>query len=190
MPVVELHILEGYDAADKARLGTALTNAVRSVVPAAPDLVTVMIHEMPAADYYRGGQTRTPARSKPDPIEIVKTYLSAMEARDLETARSLLAPGFEMVFPGTQPMTTLEELIAWSAPRYKHVAKRFEGFETLQSHGEAAVVYCRGTLHGVDHDGRAFDAIRFVDRFEIVGDKLSRQDVWNDMAEKRAGALT
>ncbi|MGB1034547.1 MAG: 4-oxalocrotonate tautomerase, partial [Primorskyibacter sp.] len=47
-------------------------------------------------------------------------------------------------------------------------------------------VYCRGTLSGEWPDGTAFDAIRFIDRFEIVGDKITKQDVWNDIAETRA----
>ena len=47
MPIVELHVLEGYDSTEKQRLGEAITDAVRFVVPAAPDLVTVIIHDMP-----------------------------------------------------------------------------------------------------------------------------------------------
>ena len=48
MPIVQLHVLEGYTKDDKQRLGEALTDAVRLVVPATPELVTVMISDMPA----------------------------------------------------------------------------------------------------------------------------------------------
>ncbi|MDQ2092934.1 nuclear transport factor 2 family protein [Rhodalgimonas zhirmunskyi] len=188
MPIVELHVLEGYDPQEKQRLGEALTNAVRFVVPAAPELVTVMIHDMPAHDYYRGGARRAPAPARPDPAGLVREFLSTMEARDLEKARAMLAEGFTMTFPGTGPMETLEQLIDWSRPRYKFVTKTYEGFDAMQGAGDAAVVYCRGTLQGEYLDGSAFEGIRFIDRFEVSDGKLTRQDVWNDMAEVKANA--
>ena len=33
--------------------------------------------------------------------------------------------------------------------------------------------------------GAPFDGIRFIDRLETKGAKLTRQDVWNDMGEMR-----
>jgi len=188
MPIVELHVLEGYSPEEKQRLGEALTDAVRFVVPAVPELVTVMIHDMPAQNYYRGRTQRNPAPGRPDPAKIVTDYLAAMEARDLDAARAMLGDGFTMTFPGTAPMTTLEELIEWSKPRYKFVAKTYDGFDAMQSAGSAAIVYCRGTLQGEYHDSTAFDGIRFIDRFEVEEGKITRQDVWNDMAEVKANA--
>lgn len=188
MPIVELHVLEGYDASAKQRLGAALTDAVRLVVPTAPDLVTVMIHDLPAENYYRGRTQRSPAPAKEDPAEIVRAFLAAMQARDLDTAQGFLANGFKMQFPGAAPMTTLQELIAWAQPRYRFVTKTYEGFDTMQSAAEAAIVYCRGTLAGEWPDGTPFDTIRFIDRFEVVDGKLTQQDVWNDIAETRARA--
>ncbi|MCA0873895.1 tautomerase family protein [Seohaeicola saemankumensis] len=186
MPIVELHVLEGYSSEEKQRLGQSITDAVRFVVPAAADLVTVMIHDMPADNYYRGRLQRSPAPARPDPVQIVKDYLAAMEARELDAARVMLCDGFAMTFPGTTPMHTLEELIEWSRPRYKYVTKTYEGFDALQSAGDEAIVYCRGTLKGEYHDGSTFDGIRFIDRFEIIDGKITKQDVWNDMAEVRA----
>jgi 4-oxalocrotonate tautomerase family enzyme len=188
MPIVELHVLEGYDAEEKQRLGEAMTQAVRFVVPAAPEVVTVMIHDMPTGNYYRGGSQRSPAPARPDPARIVKGYLAAMEARELDKARAFLGDGFTMTFPGTAPMGTLEELIDWSKPRYKFVTKNYDGFDAMQSAGDAAIVYCRGTLRGEYHDDSTFEGIRFIDRFEIEDGKITRQDVWNDMAEVRAQA--
>lgn len=183
MPVVELHLIKGYSADDRQRLCTALTNAVRFVVPAPPEAVTVMIHEMDAASYMRGGVAKTPAPAQPSPSQIVQDYLSAMEARDLGRAKGFLGDGFQMVFPGTDPMTTLDELIAWSQPRYNFVKKTYEGYDEMQSTSTAAVVYCRGTLYGEWPDGTPFDGIRFIDRFEVTNGKITRQDVWNDIAE-------
>ena len=67
MPIVELHILEGYDPDSKRRLGEGLTDAVRFVVPAAPEAITVMIHEMPEPHYYRGRTTRRGASCRQRP---------------------------------------------------------------------------------------------------------------------------
>ncbi len=187
MPIIEAHLIAGYDAEAKARLGRALTGAVRQVIPAALEAVTVMIREVPQADYLRGGEHRQPAPPEPDPVALVRGFLSAMEARDLESARAFLADGFTMHFPGQPPMHTLEELVAWSKPRYRSVAKSYDGFDVTATE-TAVVVYAFGTLHGEWLDGTAFSGIRFIDRFEVVAGRFTRQDVWNDMGETLAAA--
>lgn len=188
MPVVQVHLLQGYDAEQKTRLGKALTDAIRFVVPAAPEAITVMLHEMEKADYMRGGTSRDPAPALPNPAGVVRAYLASMEARDLDAAQAMLAEGFTMTFPGTAPMATLQELIDWAKPRYRFVTKTYDGFDAMQSDGDAALVYCRGTLAGEWPDGTPFGGIRFIDRFELVGGRITRQDVWNDIAETKAQA--
>jgi len=145
MPIVEAHILQGYDAGEKRRLTGALTDAIRFVVPAPDEAITVMLHEYPAESYARGGITRDPAPALPDPAALVLDYLGAMQARELTQAQAMLA---------------------------------------FHANG-AAVVYTRGTLAGAWPDGAAFSGIRFIDRFEVTGGKITRQDVWNDIAEVR-----
>jgi 4-oxalocrotonate tautomerase family enzyme len=174
MPVLEIHLLEGYGAEDKARLGRALTDTVRSIVPAAPEAVTVMMHELPTSDYYRGGTTREGAAALPDPVEIVRAFLDVMETRDLEAAGAFLGEGFVMTFPGAAPMKTLQEL-----------QKKYKGFEVANMPG-GPVVYCRGWLSGEWPDGEGFANIRFVDRFELTNGKITKQDVWNDIADVKA----
>lgn len=186
MPVAELHLIKGYTSEDKRRLGEGITDAVRFVIPAQPDGISVVIHEVESDAYFRGRGTKTPAPALPDPVALVEAYLGAMEARDLEAAEAMLAPTFMMHFPGAEPMSKLSELIAWAAPRYRFVKKAYEGFEALQSEGAAQIVYARGTLSGEWPDGAAFAGIRFIDRFEVDGGKLTRQDVWNDIAETKA----
>ena len=188
MPVIELHVMQGYSDAEKTRLCAALTHAVRIVVPAPPEAVTVLVHELDPAGYMRGGEHRSAALALPDPIELVRSYLTSMEAREIDTARALLSADFVMTFPGAAPMTTLEQLIAWAKPRYRFVTKTYQGFEALQSPDEATVVYCRGTLSGAWPDGTPFADIRFIDRFEIKAGRITRQDVWNDIAETKANA--
>ena len=114
--------------------------------------------------------------------QTVLRYLSAMEARDLETARAMLAPGFTMHFPGAATMTTLEELVEWSRPRYSKIGKTYDQTEETTS----GAVYVRGMLHGTWNDGTNFSGIRYIDRFELQAGKLTRQDVWNDMAEVKS----
>ena len=122
-----------------------------------------------------------------DPVAIVRAYLAAMQARDLDQAKSMLGKGFRMVFPGTGAMTTLEQLVEWAGPRYRSVAKAYDGFDAVPDDGHGrAVVYCFGTLAGQWPDGTGFDGIRFIDRFELTDGRITRQDVWNDLAEVKA----
>ncbi|MEP3430442.1 MAG: tautomerase family protein [Roseibium sp.] len=186
MPIVELHVLKGYAPDEKRRLCEALTDAVRLVVPAAPDAITVMIHEMASENYARGRKSRTGAPALVDPAEIVRRYLQAMEVRDIERAQAMLGDGFTMRFPGTAPISQLQELIDWAKPRYRFVKKTYDGFDAMQSPGSVALVYCRGLLSGEWPDGTAFDGVRFIDRFEIESGKITRQDVWNDIAEVKS----
>jgi 4-oxalocrotonate tautomerase family enzyme len=187
MPIVEIHILEGYSDSDKTRLARAVSDAVRLVVPAHPDAITVMTHEMATAHYLRGGVTRSPAPALPDPVAVIRAFLGAMERRDLEEASHHLGVGFSMQFPGAAPMSRLQELVEWAAPRYKFVTKTYHGFDLAQGE-DAAIVHCHGTLSGVWPDGEAFEGIRFIDRFEVTGGLITRQDVWNDIAETKAQA--
>jgi hypothetical protein len=41
-----------------------------------------------------------------------------------------------------------------------------------------------GTLYGEWPDGSAFEGIRFIDRFEVRGGKLTDHKVWNDLGEE------
>ena len=120
--------------------------------------------------------------------DMVREYLSAMEARDLPRAEGMLGGGFEMIFPGTSPMSTLQQLIDWSKPRYAFVKKSYAGFDEVSHAIGQDVVYCRGTLHGEWPDGSAFEGIRFIDRFEVTNGRIIRQEVWNDLAEARSRA--
>ncbi|HTG95824.1 MAG TPA: nuclear transport factor 2 family protein [Burkholderiales bacterium] len=112
------------------------------------------------------------------PEKTVRAYLDAMERRDLGAAKSFLAPGFFMVFPGNKRFDALEQLVESAKGRYRSARKTYERYETA---GDA--VYCYGTLHGELLDGSPYSGIRFIDRFTVRGGKLVDQNVWNDMAE-------
>lgn len=114
--------------------------------------------------------------------DTVTTFLRAMEARDLEAAAALLAPAFKMTFPGGVELARLEDLVAWSRPRYRSIRKTFDRVEDA-----GAAVWVSGTLAGEWPDGSPFEGIRYVDRFELADGLIVRQEVWNDMGEARIG---
>ncbi|OIQ32904.1 MAG: tautomerase [Alphaproteobacteria bacterium MedPE-SWcel] len=184
MPILHVHLIEGYASATKQRLSRLLTDATRVVVPASAAGIMVTLTEHTADNFMRGGTARVPAPALPDPHEVVRQYLAHMEDRDLASARCLLGAGFIMRFPGAAAMTTLEELIDWAAPRYRSVKKTIDTLDLAPTAGPC-VVYVSGTLYGEWHDGTAFDGIRFIDRFELTNGLITRQDVWNDIAEER-----
>ena len=188
MPLVSATLIAGYDGETRDRLARALTDAVVTVVPAAPDAVIVTLNELAPDQWYRGGTQRRPAPALPDPAAVALDFLRAMEARDLDTARSHLGAGFVMTFPTGKRMTDLQEMVDWSATRYQGVTKSFERVETVP--GSPAVVWCFGTLAGRWPDGAPFSGIRFTDRFEITAGRITRQDVWNDMASAAAARET
>ena len=72
--------------------------------------------------------------------------------------------------------------MAWASQRYQSVKKSYEGLDTA-FHGTRSTVFCFGTLSGSWLDGTGFSGIRFVDRFELEGETIVSQMVWNDMAE-------
>ncbi|MGY6634890.1 MAG: nuclear transport factor 2 family protein [Alkalilacustris sp.] len=171
-PTVTLDLPEGQSPAG---MEAAVADALRAILGGMPPRVVVRTHgaaaPAPEADPVQGSD---PAQT------LVRTYLAAMEARDLAAARACLATGFSMTFPGGVVLRSPEELVAWSRPRYRFVAKTHEQFDTLGD-----VVWCFGRLHGEWPDGTPFDGIRYVDRFELRDGLLHRQDVWNDMGEHR-----
>jgi hypothetical protein len=107
-----------------------------------------------------------------------------MEAREIDRAQAMLGEGFAMTFPGTGPMSVAGRAHRLGQGRYRFVTKTYEAVEAFHAEG-AAVVYTRGTLAGEWPDGTAFGGIRFIDRFEVTDGFITRQDVWNDLAEVR-----
>lgn len=178
MPVVEIRVPESCDAKEIRRLSEAVADAARRALPDMDGALAVSVRDgRGGKGLGEGGACDT------DPATLVRDYLAAMERRDLNAAASMLGEGFSMQFPGAPRMARLEELVEWSRPRYRFVAKTYERFDSVP--GDPAIVYCFGTLSGEWNSGDAFEDIRFIDRFEISNGKITRQDVWNDMAEVR-----
>jgi phenylpyruvate tautomerase PptA (4-oxalocrotonate tautomerase family) len=182
MPVITCVLIEGYSEETRRYLEERLSDAARLAIGAAWDGITVMINELPAANYMRKRGEIIPAIAPHPPAGIVRNYLSAMEARDLDTAKGYLADDFVMTFPGDVQFQKPEELVEWSKDRYKSVSKKYEFFDEAVN-ADNIIVYCSGTLSGIGLDGEPFSGIRFIDRFAIQDNKISRQWVWNDLAE-------
>lgn len=183
MPVISVTLLAGYNADIQARVVGRLAHAVRSVIPASDAGTTVFIQE--ASAYQRDGRVMPAgALALPEATQVVHAFLQAMGQRDLATAAQCVAPEFEMVFPGNRCMRDLAELGVWAATRYRDVQKDCQRFDESWQ-GSYAVVFCSGTLSGHWPDGRAFEGVRFIDRFEVEGGKIRLQEVWNDLGEHR-----
>jgi phenylpyruvate tautomerase PptA (4-oxalocrotonate tautomerase family) len=182
MPIITVTLIEGYEDSVRTRLSECLSDVARAVISAPAEGVTVVVNEVKPSNYMRGRQRRTPGQPPVSPCELVRTYLEAMEARDLDSARTLLAENFSMMFPGGVVFQSLEELTSWAAKRYRAVRKSYEGFDEALIEG-GAVVYCHGTLSGESLSGRRFAGVRFVDRFLVTDGELVTQSVWNDLAE-------
>lgn len=185
MPLIQVTLIEGYSEDVRVRMLERLTRTVRATIAAPLEGTVAMINEVAPASYMRGGKSfRKPGAELPVASQVVRDFLAAMQARNLDLAQGFLADDFTMEFPGGVRMRTLDELIAWAKPRYRSIAKTYERFD--ESFGdEDTVVYCHGTLAGEWPDGTPFSGIRFIDRFTVRGGKLADQTVWNDLAEVR-----
>ncbi|MBL0934324.1 MAG: tautomerase family protein [Rhizobiaceae bacterium] len=184
MPIVRGTLIRGYDADVRRRLAERLTDAVAATIKAPLDAITVVFDEVDDGSYMRGRASRSPGQPLRPAGEIVVEFLRLMEARDLDAARCHLSLDFQMVFPGRTngtSMTSLEELVAFSAPRYRAVRKTIEAVNESYS-GTVTTVFVSGTLKGERPDGTPFADSRFIDRFEVEGETIRRQDVWNDLA--------
>ena len=188
MPIITVTLIKGYDETVRTDLSQRLTNAAMAATGALADGVSVVLNEVPASNYMRGGRHRQSGTPPPSASDCVRSYLSAMEARDLDTARSFLDDEFTMIFPGNCAFRSLEDLVKWAASRYLSIGKTYERFDEVPD-SDGNIVYCMGTLHGKWLDGTPFSDIRFIDRFVVVQDKLTHQQVWNDLAENSPSEL-
>ncbi len=181
MPLIECTLIEGYGSDTRRLVSERITDAACSAIGASPEFVIVTIKEVALENYMRGRSQKMPAPAPLQPDEIVKKFLALVQDRKLSDAQMWLAEGAQMIFPGGQCFTDLSELVAWTKTRYQSVSKTFERIETTFKSQDASV-YCYGTLQGIWSNGRHFKNIRFIDRFAITNGKITKQEVWNDLA--------
>lgn|GEM_PF-17925 len=122
-------------------------------------------------------------RGGPKPAEgVVRAYLTAMEARDLPTAASLLGKNPKLTMPGGETFGSVEEVVDWASGRY---SRAFKTIDRVDATG--TVVLVQGTLRGEFPDGSVFTGVRFADWFRLSNDKIVDLRVWNDLAEVLPG---
>ena len=188
MPVISITLLPGYRAEAEQRLVSRVALAARSVIAASDAGTTVFVNH--AHTYQRDGRVYSAGGPEcADATALVREFLGLMQARDLSAASRMLSPGFIMQFPGPTRMQKLEQLVHWAKDRYQCVAKDYERFDESFAQ-DSTVVYCFGTLKGIWLDGSEFSGVRFIDRFEVTNGLISRQDVWNDLAEAQVSLAT
>ena len=122
------------------------------------------------------------------PRALALRYLAAMERRDLDAVRGFVSEDAEFVFPGGARRSDLAAIVKGSSGRYRSIAKHIERCDLCEGGDGTATVYVLGSLYGQWPGGAAFSGIRFVDRFEIAGGLIRRQEVWNDSGEARLAA--
>ncbi len=121
-------------------------------------------------------------------VEIVKTFLHTMEARDLESAQAMMSDKAVIVFPNNKTFASQHEMVANAKGRYQWVKKTFDTIDHFTRDDGAEVVYIMGTLYGVNMQDVPFEGIRYIDRFVVKANKIIEQSVWNDLVE--SGVLT
>ena len=119
----------------------------------------------------------------PRPAAIVEALLDATMVPDPETAATYLAPGLTITFTGGVEFSHPSEIAEYNGARYKWVKKRYGTYDVAET-PEGTVVYSMGTLYGEWPDGTPFEGTRYIDRFLLKDDKVTRWDVWNDSAER------
>ena len=115
-------------------------------------------------------------------VRLVTHFLRRMEARDLDAAERLMAPGARITFPGGKLFSSQREMVEASRDRYQWIKKKFDQVDVSRE-GDAVILFVIGTLYGVNQQGVPFSDVRFIDRFVLKNNLISQQDIWNDLAE-------
>lgn len=184
MPVINVTLMKGYSDGTLNALCTRLTDAAMATIAAPAEGVTVFINEVAPAGYMRGRTARTPGPDQKPAADLCLDMLDAIEARDGAAAEKLVSEDFTMTFPGGADFTDFAALFEWSKTRYSGVSKTIDRVDEALN-GDRIGIYISGTLGGTWTDGSPFSGIRFIDRFEVTGGRIVRQEVWNDLAVAR-----
>ncbi len=156
MPILKLTLIKGYSAKLPRGLWQKITDLIVQLIGAIPEVTSVMIEEVDQASYMRWRENKRPVAPAPPTGKILKGYLDAMEARDLSKAASFLAEKFWMDLPGPVRMAYLEELVAWSKPRYQKVEKIYYYDPSEVYREDYTLATCHGVLHGIWPAGTQF----------------------------------
>lgn len=111
-------------------------------------------------------------------------YLQLCEERRLEEASTFLADDAVLTFPGPARFTSLPEMVADAAQRYREVRKHRTTYVTGNRVADGLpVVISTGTLDGTSLDGHEFEGVRYSDMFVFKDGLIAEQYVFNDLAD-------
>lgn len=119
-----------------------------------------------------------------DLVNKADTYLQLCEERRLDEAAVYLAPGAVLTFPGPVQFSSLPEMVADAAKRYREVRKARTTFIAGHRVSDGSpVVTSMGTLDGTALDGTEFKKVRYSDTFVFKDGLIAEQYVFNDLSE-------
>ena len=126
---------------------------------------------------------------KDEARSVVRTFIEAVNERNVEATRAATGPGLTMTFPGNTVMHSIDEFFAWVAGRSPKSAYLYDTIDVLED-GDALVAYACGSVVGETASGLAFSGVRVIDKFVIRNGRVVEKEAWSDMADflRRAAA--
>jgi ketosteroid isomerase-like protein len=110
---------------------------------------------------------------------VVEEFFDRMADERRESVGELFADDAVVTLPGArfEGPDAPTEFLAFLDPRYERAAKEFDRW--IESGNRVVSI---GTLSGVDREGEPFEGVRYVDVYEVREGRITRLDVWNDLA--------
>ena len=116
---------------------------------------------------------------------IAEAYVRAYERGDFDEARSHLAEGFVMVYPGNVRYGDPEARASHTGNLYRRVRQVFEGWTVGETLDGRPSVTAWGTLEGENLAGVAFEGVRSIEVFVFEGDRVAELHACNDITVSR-----
>jgi hypothetical protein len=115
-----------------------------------------------------------------DPAAGIDGFLQLCEDRQLDVAQLCMRPDVTLFWPGGARYSSLQEMVAGAAGRYRWVKKHRDHYAVGTDTQGRTVVTSRGRLFGENLHGVPFEDIRYVDVFVLEDGLIVEQHVWND----------
>lgn len=116
-----------------------------------------------------------------EPRAVIEEFFDRMADQSRrDTIGELFAQEAVITLPGVQfaGPEAPAEFLSFLDPRYEQANKTFDRWYAC---GDGTVVSV-GTLYGVTNNGEQFEDVRYLDIYEVSNDRITRMDVYNDLA--------
>lgn len=182
MPIIEAHILHGYDPGTRTRLAHGLTDALRLVIPAPPESITVVVHELARENYMRGGALRRRGVALPDAADVVRRFHNAITTGDYDAAEAFMTKDGFFVVPGGARVDKPHDVAAFTASRWTEISVTVDSTDVCPG-PEGPIVFLRTRINGTLRDGTRREGLRSIQRFQFSGPLIARIDAISDLPE-------